>query len=651
MKTRNGLIRRKEERGETMLSHRQLEILLELLENPGTYTTAAALSSSKEVSLRTIQSDMKKIREELEEELSLRLDSAARKGYCIYIRDADAYDRFKDRCYVEYSGAASMAGSERPQTLIGLLLQSFRPVSLFSLQNSLYVSESTLNNDLAAAGRMLQKYDLEIFRSQSKVMIEGSEISRRKAISELGFSADLRKSAAAENDQPELSKIRSLLVETLVEMQYPVTENALNNMVLQISVALSRMQKMFFIESDEFTLPSGLQTEQLAARQIMKKLENAFYLRIPEEEADYLALTLKAHANPDQSDLITEDMNRFVLQTLESIFRKTGNDLRDDLNARIALAVHCSSLLIRIQYDMQLSNPLKDHIRQNFPQGYDLAVLFAQNLSQWAGKPVTEDETAFLAIILYTALTNIHISDKGHRLLLVTSRRHSENILLRQSVLRWFEGQLSELKICRIEEVSEEDLDEFDVFATTEQNRLYDMGLAILIHPFPTQQDYLNLKIALDGFSSLEDVLSLFPEDLFLKTDETSKSRILEMLSEKAEEIYQLEGLKEAVFEREKIGSTYFGSDISGAHPMSPVSSDTFVAAALLSKPAIWDDEGHEVSLVLLIHIGRNNLKAFQLWNYLSFLFSDRDFADRMLQLPTYENFRTQLANLLADHL
>lgn len=37
-----------------MLSHRQLEILLELLENPGTYTTAAALSSSKEVSLRTI---------------------------------------------------------------------------------------------------------------------------------------------------------------------------------------------------------------------------------------------------------------------------------------------------------------------------------------------------------------------------------------------------------------------------------------------------------------------------------------------------------------------------------------------------------------------------------------------------------------------
>ena len=48
-----------------MLNLRQLEIILELCENPGQYVTASSFAKKQQVSLRTIQNDIKQIKNEL----------------------------------------------------------------------------------------------------------------------------------------------------------------------------------------------------------------------------------------------------------------------------------------------------------------------------------------------------------------------------------------------------------------------------------------------------------------------------------------------------------------------------------------------------------------------------------------------------------
>lgn len=633
-----------------MLSKRQLEILLELFENPGQYTTAQNIAEKKNVSLRTIQSDMKQIRLTLESEDCVRLDAAARRGYCIYIQDAKEFHDLRDQLYIQFSGTATLNATDRSGELIRILISSRKPISVYDLETTMFVSPSTLQNDLSKANQLLEKFGLEIFRSQSKVMIEGPELQRRKALAELNLFSLHPEENDLQTRQMQ-QKIKTILVETLVASQYTITENALNNMILQLWIALDRIRSYFFILPDEIQLPSGIEEEREISANMMKKLEKVFNLRIPEEEIDFFALVLKAQANPEAESGISEEMDQFVFETLNMIFERTGIDLRDDLNARIALALHCSSLFVRIRYDMQLTNPLKDYIRQTFPQGYDLGILFSQAITEKQHKPVLEDETAFLAIILYTALSSIHTSRSGYKLLIVSSQRQSENILLRQTILRWFEGHIAELEICRAEDVKENDLEHFDVFATTEKNKLYDMGLAIYIHPFPNAQDYLNLKLALDGFSSLEDILDLFPEDLFMVLQSQDKQSALKELCHAANVKYDLPELEKEVLERENIGSTYFGNHIAGPHPMTAVSSDSFVSAGVFKEPIAWDQENHSVQLVLLIHIGKNNLKAFQLWNYLSVLFANPNFASSVAKMPTYESLKTRLACSLANNL
>ena len=50
-----------------MFNRRQLEILLELCENPNSYITASYFAKKQQVSLRTIQSDIKAMKNELVE--------------------------------------------------------------------------------------------------------------------------------------------------------------------------------------------------------------------------------------------------------------------------------------------------------------------------------------------------------------------------------------------------------------------------------------------------------------------------------------------------------------------------------------------------------------------------------------------------------
>ena len=56
-------------------------------------------------------------------------------------------------------------------------------------------------------------------------------------------------------------------------------------------------------------------------------------------------------------------------------------------------------------------------------------------------------------------------------------------------------------------------------------------------------------------------------------------------------------------------------------------------------KPIVWDEEKNKVNLIMLMHIGRNNPQAFQMWNYLSKLFVNKDLIEQLAWHTDYEHF------------
>ena len=74
-----------------MLNQRQIEILLEFCNHTEEYLTASYFAEKLNVSLRTVQGDMKAIKQELEEESCACIVSKASKGSCIEVRDSDEF--------------------------------------------------------------------------------------------------------------------------------------------------------------------------------------------------------------------------------------------------------------------------------------------------------------------------------------------------------------------------------------------------------------------------------------------------------------------------------------------------------------------------------------------------------------------------------
>ena len=153
----------------------------------------------------------------------------------------------------------------------------------------------------------------------------------------------------------------------------------------------------------------------------------------------------------------------------------------------------------------------------------------------------------------------------------------------------------------------------------------------------------------MDGFASIDDILQIFHRDLFeVFRRETNHDEVVHTLCAKSSKFYGLEGLQDAVLERENMRSTFFGNAIAAPHPMFAVSSDTFITVCVSPQPVDWDSEGNKVNLIMLVCIGKNNQKAFQIWNYLSYLFADRSFAAQLLTDPSYEHFLRLLKDALA---
>lgn len=114
---------------------------------------------------------------------------------------------------------------------------------------------------------------------------------------------------------------------------------------------------------------------------------------------------------------------------------------------------------------------------------------------------------------------------------------------------------------------------------------------------------------------------------------------------------YELDAaaLEDGVMEREHMRSTFFGNGMAAPHPMFAISSDTFVCIGVSRDPVEWDASHNKVNLVMLISVGKNNAKAFQLWNYLSKLFADQRFVKHLLRSPNYGSFLKLLKDAITD--
>ena len=165
-----------------MFSQRQLEILLELCENPEKYMTASYFAEKQQVSLRTVQNDIKAIKSGLTEYPCVELQSSVPKGSRLSVRDLTEFTALKESLYQQFGNAPMNYQHERINEILLLLLRQRRSISYYDVESKIFVSHSTLLSDLKQVDKILQKYQLELMHGANKIAIDGSEIHKRLCI-------------------------------------------------------------------------------------------------------------------------------------------------------------------------------------------------------------------------------------------------------------------------------------------------------------------------------------------------------------------------------------------------------------------------------------------------------------------------------------
>lgn len=545
-----------------MLTKRQKEMIQEFERHSPSFLTADHFVEKFQVSMRTVQSDIKKIREHLATTRYAELISVASKGSQLIIKDYTAFQVNNQQKEI----ISESNQSDRVRKLCVLLLNQKRPINRQKILDQLFIASSTLNMDLKEADKLLSNYQLSVERKRnSGIFISGNEYDKRKCLLKLGHLDIHQGQSNMETEESFRQEIEMVLVSVLLKHHFHISETLFQNLIVHIEMAIKRMKSGFYIGSDEFGGITDFDSEMEVSTEIFQRLAERSYFKVSQEEILNLAIYIKGKSDYENDDYISEEVNTFILHALKEINEKFDIDFRQEIDLRISLALHLMPLLTRIEYNIQNENKLLDQIKQSFPLGFDIAAYMCMLLQNTIDKKIEEGEIAYLAIYFNQYLAKYNDISGKKRILIITSLKRSESILLRQRFATWFSNEITILTLVNTHEVGFLDIEDYDVIFTTEQTELTDKMGAILISFFPSEQEYSKIKLAIDGFNDKFEIVNLFDEALFRYGHFTNKKEVLDKIcsisvSKVGDKVFQL---REAVELREEIGSSYFGNGIA----------------------------------------------------------------------------------------
>lgn len=622
-----------------MLTKRQIEIFMDYYAHHDEIIKSKILADKYNISIRTIQNDIQVIRDEVEK-AGAELKSISSKGHVLLIKNQALCASFADHLTLDYNSNYFFdVQASRVDYLLSTLITSHDFIKSQDLADAMYISRSRISVDLALLKEVLKKYNLSLVsKPYYGLKIEGSEINKRQCIikENLCFAHNFIQN---EKDEPIINEVKNIVTQILVDSHYKISDIALQNLIIHIATAIERMRSGNYLEQQSINLMDDDVFHHVLeiSNKIIQSCCNKYSLPYTESEVVLLALNLQGKREYDQQEYISDEINKKIYHGLQQINKNYNLDLTNDLNLRISLGLHILPLLSRLKTGMLLKNIMTYTIKQKFPFAFDIASTFTYSILPEYKERLSDDEISYLALHFSVSLNQTTPVANRKDILLICSQQKSETILIQQKIKQWF-NNINEIKTVSASMVKPEIFDDYNAILTTESKIAEAYPKAMLVNYFLTDTDYQKIEMALNGFTSVKDILDKFDEDLFYYGNVKDKYEMIDILFKKAKKKFKLsDELYDSVMLHEKIASSCFGNKLAIPHPERLITDCTFIAVGIPKEEIIWEGDT-SINLVMLVSIDKNNVRAYQLWYYLSFLISNKDMLDRITKVPTYEN-------------
>lgn len=595
--------------------YKLLNILLEE-EKP---VTTKKLGALLQVSDRTIRSDLSILEQEVER---YKVKVIKKSGVGIWL-EGNLND--KQRMIMEWDTDQEkkeklFTPQSRQRFILFKLLYGKSRMYVEYFASELYVSKSTIEKDLQAVIEALEPFHLKLEqKNNGGLYVSGDEIGIRKAIAHIVNARDDGCQSKGPFGKVEnmldvdLYQIKNILVNA--EKKYNIRFSYLNfnNIVIHLAIILKRIQ-----QGKSIVLPKELvydlstidETFKDLAAYISDKIDRKMHIQLPENEKYYVLMhilgahietqkVLDASNDKKQNEKLAEKItNEFI----EIVGKIIGFDLSMDATLHEGLKTHLLPTLHRIQYDLNLYNPILQDIKVQYFYAYELSWSMNSLFEKYLGKSAGEAEIGFIALHLAVAIerkkkkTNIAV-------VCATGVGISRLMTIR------LEAKFPQVNILNIglnvptKQIEEQvDLILSTVPIETEKP-------CIQVSPLLKDDDVNKIQIMLKKIAQ-KPIQQLFGFGLTLfSAGGKDKKEYLKDMACKLENYGNVQPeFYDSVLWREKLSSTEVGKKVVLTHGFPEYVIHSRICINILSEPIIWDEL--PVQLIVMIAMNKEDLST-----------------------------------------
>ena len=628
--------------------------LIRILSDYTEFVTASSLAANMDVSTRSIKSYIQEINSFYPDAIE-----SSREGYRI--------DKQAARRILEESGThIPQSSQERIVYIINSLIKSDTSVNTYDLCDEMYVSYSTIKNDLQAVKSRLRKYDLQLNNNHDNLTVSGLEKNKRRLLSSILYdesNVNFVNLETIQNIFPEIEieLIKDSLLEIFDRFHYFVNDYSLINLVLHITIAIDRIRNRNVNTEDIHDMPPISSHEYELARNIARKIEEDFQIEYNQAEVYELALLLISRATAiDYQSITVSNLGDFITPECLALVKELISDVNSfyyiDLTEPeflIRFALHIRNLLQRSKNNYFSRNPLTEEIKTSCPLIYDVSVCLSSIIKERTGISINDDEIAYIAFHLGSTLeAQKNLSEKVTAAPYCPSY-YDTNVKLTDTINRHFSSELLITNIFteerELEKAGKSDL----VLSTVPLNSVIQLPL-FQISPFFTEKDVQSLRRQLTEIKTnkrrkqFREYLEylIVPEFFERRDDLTDYDQVVRhMVGKMVSMGYVDEDFEQDIRAREQLSATAF-QDFAIPHAMKMRAHKTGINVLISDTPVRWGDK--QVRIVLMLCFNRDERFIFnEIFEPLTMVLSSRENVKRLVTAGDYQEFIGMLAGYM----
>lgn len=548
--------------------------IIEILKNSHDPVSSLALSEEIGCSTKTIQSEIKDINKNGKDGkiISIRGIGYKIEGSFDDIAIPSQYLGNVDR--IDYI----------IKNLINLTTKPENTVKLEELADSMYISVSTVKNDLKEVKSILKKYNISVVSKHKQgIAIQASEDDITSFILDICSKKDNElnlKDFLSEKVSNNIFNLKNIILNMLGREHLVLSDTEFKNLCSIIFIKLSRSNQ----EESEFIQA---------------------YIK------DYI-IQRELIMNDDKNK---EKIIRAIKKFCKNLKIATSIDLSQDEIFETCLYNHINSIYKKMKLGINQYGVLPIDIRIKYPYAYELGKIAKKTIEEELGLKLDDEEISNIAVHVGGAIERSEHNQKKKvfKVIIVCVSGIGTSMLVKNKLEYLFEGKIEIVKIIPAYLIDYINVMEVDFIISTVDIKCERVPV-ITVSPLLNDNEVKIIEKFMKTGKMYKEVETrdLFDRNLFFTDlDFNTKEEVIEYMgSQLVNQGVIDDEMKKSFFDREKIATTEIGHMVALPHGANGKILKNKIAVGILKNPIHWTLD--DVRLVLILAIDKDEIFDYE---------------------------------------